>query len=116
MCVDDILTGDTDVKQAQQRKATAIEIMETMRNSSCTNPNAPELEDKGRRAVDEQSYAKQQLCVKPSESKLLDLKWNKEFSSDTPVIAKVYDPLGLASPITFQGKLIFRDVCDSKIG
>ena len=30
-------------------------------------------------------------------------------------LAKVYDPLSLASPPTLQGKLIYRDVCDSKI-
>ena len=30
-------------------------------------------------------------------------------------LAKVYDPLGLASPMTLLGKLIFRDICDSKI-
>ena len=27
-------------------------------------------------------------------------------------LAKVYDPLGLVSPVTLEGKLIFRDVCD----
>ena len=30
-------------------------------------------------------------------------------------LAKVYDPLGLASPITLQGKQIYREVCDSKV-
>ena len=131
--VEDILTGGTNVKQAQQRKAMAIEIMDDAKyESHKQNSNAPELEDKTSQAIDERSYAKQQSCVKPSESKLLGLKSNKEvdtiaveFPSDTPVtskrelltsLAKVNDPLGLASPIASQGKLIFRDVCDSKIG
>ena len=30
-------------------------------------------------------------------------------------LAKVYDPLGLTSPITLQGKQIYREVCDSKV-
>lgn len=29
-------------------------------------------------------------------------------------LVKVYDPLGLVSPVTLKGKLIFRDVCDEK--
>ena len=30
-------------------------------------------------------------------------------------LAKIYDPLGLASPITLQGKLIYREICDVKL-
>ena len=30
-------------------------------------------------------------------------------------LARVYDPLGLASPLTLVGKQIYRDACDSKI-
>ena len=29
-------------------------------------------------------------------------------------VAKIYDPLGLASPISLGGKLLYRDVCDAK--
>ena len=63
---------------------------------------------------------------------MLGLKWNK--SKDTLTVtfptvdsnttttkrtilsklAKVYDPLGLVSPIILEGKLIFRDVCKTK--
>ena len=28
--------------------------------------------------------------------------------------AKIYDPLGLVSLVTFQEKLLFRDCCDAK--
>ena len=31
-------------------------------------------------------------------------------------LAFVYDPLGLVSPVLLLGKLIFREVCDLKIG
>ena len=30
-------------------------------------------------------------------------------------LAKVYDPLGLASPSVLQGKQIFREICDVKV-
>ncbi|CAB4012790.1 Hypothetical predicted protein, partial [Paramuricea clavata] len=78
----------------------------------------------------EQTFAKTQLGVEPNESKLLGLKWEKDedtlsvvFPSDPPAttkrgmlskLARVYDPLGLASPITVSGKMVYRDVCDSK--
>lgn len=29
-------------------------------------------------------------------------------------LAKVYDPLGLISPVTLSGKLIYRKVCETK--
>ena len=64
---------------------------------------------------------------------MLGLKWNK--SSDTigvsfptldenrtptkrtvlSKLAKVYDPLGLVSPIILEGKMIYRDVCKTKL-
>ena len=76
-----------------------------------------------------QTFAKQQLNVKSSDSKLLGLGWDKE--SDTLTVtfpheslsttsgilgklARIYDPLGLVSPITVQGKMIYREVCDAK--
>ena len=30
-------------------------------------------------------------------------------------LAKVYDPLGLVTPLTLQGKLIFRDICANEL-
>ena len=97
--------------------------------------NEPQLEDDPPHSSDEEhSYAKRQLQVQPNESKLLRVKWNKDedtiavqfptTDSDTShtatkrevlaTLAKVYDPLGLASPTTLQGKQIYRDVCDVK--
>ena len=76
----------------------------------------------------EQSYAKQHLGVKKGESKLLGLPWDKKRdtiqvsfpsqAADTTKrgilgkIAKVYDPLGLVSPLTLCGKMLYRDACD----
>ena len=117
--------------QAKLRKSSAIEIMDDAKlELHKWNSNVAELEDNSTAANDEQSFAKQQLQVLPSESKLLGLKWNKstdtisvEFPEQTPIttkrgvlatLAKIYDPLGLVSPITLHRKLIYRDVCDLK--
>ena len=71
------------------------------------------------------------MLVKPSESKLLGLKWDKfedtiavQFPSTSSAptkrevlakLAKVYDPLRLASPITLQGKQIYHEACNCKV-
>ena len=76
----------------------------------------------------EQSYAKHQLGVRPEETKSLGLNWNKvkdtiavSFSAKLgdmtkrgalQTFASIYDPLGIVSPITLQGKLLFRELCD----
>ena len=130
--VDDILLGSKDVMQAQLRKSTAVEIMDDAKfELHKWNSNVPELEDEHSAPSDDQSFAKQQLQVLPNQSKLLGLKWNKstdtisvEFPERTPVttkrgllatLAKIYDPLGLVSPVTLQGKLIYRDICHSNV-
>ena len=79
---------------------------------------------------DDLSYAKQQLGVQSRQCGLLGLKWDK-LSDEIGVVfpektaqptkrgilgkvAKIYDPLGLAAPITLQGKLLYREACDEK--
>ena len=90
--------------------------------------NEQQLEDDPPHSSDEEhSYAKQQLQVQPNESKLLGVKWNTDEDTiavqfpttdlDTShtarkrevlaTLAKVYNPLGLASPTTLQGKQIY---------
>ena len=87
--------------------------------------------DKPMQENDESTYAKQQFKTDGSnETRLLGIAWDK--TNDTLIIkipvletaatkrgmlkylASIYDPLGFLSPITLQGKLIFRDVCDEK--
>ena len=80
----------------------------------------------------EQSFAKEQLGVSSTESKLLGLKWKKNsdqlavtFPAKEPEVvtkrsvlshlASVFDPLGLAAPIVISGKFIYRSVCDSQL-
>ena len=75
-------------------------------------------------------YAKDQLGVKPGECGLLGLRWNKEndkiavtFPKEVAdptkrdvlgKIAKIYDPIGLAAPVTLEGKIIYCDICKEK--
>ena len=75
------------------------------------------------------SFAKQQLQQSgEAKASLLGLGWDKgkvkiKFPTEEvqptkrgvlSKLTKVYDPLGLVSPVTLEGKVIFRDVCDQK--
>jgi hypothetical protein len=132
MYVDDLLTGGRTVQEVQTRREIAKEILhDATFELHKWNSNIPQLEDDASPEDHrEQSYAKQQLLVKSSETKLLGLKWDKRkdtlavtFPDDEvqktkrgvfSKLAKVYDPLGLVSPVTLEGKQIYRDVCDAK--
>lgn len=91
--------------------------------------NVPQLEGNIESNDSETTFAKQLLQPpEGSRASLLGLEWDKdkdELSVKFPTeeteltkrgvlrkLAKVYDPLGLVSPVTLEGKLIFRDVCD----
>ena len=94
--------------------------------------NAPELEEQPLCTEGEQTFAKSQL--KPASggaSALLGLPWNKStyeisinLSQENTAATKrellrklkqFYDPLGLVSPLTLKGKLIYREVCNNKL-
>ena len=132
--VDDLLNGGQTVQQARERKSTAIEIFDDAKFVLHKwNSNVIELEDTHdqENRDSELSYAKQQLGAQPNESKVLGLAWDKRvdtlavtfLQNHTPStkrevlrsLAKVYDPLGLATPLTLQGKLIYREICDQKL-
>jgi hypothetical protein len=67
----------------------------------------------------------------PGPARGLGLKWNKiedTLQVDFPTVpavltkrgvlaylAKVYDPLGLISPMMLEGKIIYREICEEKI-
>lgn len=128
MYVDDLLIGGHTVQEGQRCKSAAQEILgDATFELHKWNSNIPQLEAKEMPEVQEdQSYAKQQLMVKSRESKLLGFKWNKHrdilavtFPADnTPTtkrgilnkLSKMYDPLGLVSPLALESKLVFRDV------
>lgn len=79
-----------------------------------------------------ETFAKEQLGVpRRGETTLLGLTWNKsndtiqvKFPTEQAELTKrgipgkvpnVYDPLGLVSPTTLAGKLLYREACDLKI-
>ena len=133
--VDDIISGGESVEQAKARKEAATVILEDATfklHKWASNVSALEDNDDESEAIEDQTAAKQQLGVNPQESKILGLPWNKASDtlsvlfpneeSKTPTkqeilsrLVKTYDPLGLASPITLQGKLICREFCDTKL-
>ena len=77
--------------------------------------NAPELEVSSAPDDCNQSYAKEQLGVKPGETKMLGLPWDKTedmIAVTFPEPPPIYDPLGVVSPVSLVGKLLYREVCD----
>jgi len=130
--VDDVLSCGQNVHQARTRKTIATEIMnDASLELHKWHSNEPQVEYRPHSTpYEEQSYAKQQLQAQSRGSKLLGIKWNKE--DDTIAVqfpevggkptkrealaklAKVYDPVGRASPSVLQGKQIFRGICDAK--
>ena len=134
--VDDLLTGGCVVEEVHDLKVTAIEIFgKAQFKLHKWHSNVAELEasDPASGAADTgQSYAKQQLGVRSQETKLLGVPWNKttdkigvtfpcsskEVATKRTVlseIASIYDPLGLVSPISVLGKMIYRDACDNNL-
>lgn len=87
--------------------------------------------DSRSKSNEETTYAKEQLGSAAGECKLLGLSWNKR--DDTISVSfpeeiveptkrevlgklpRIYDPLGLVSPMSLQGKMIFREACETKI-
>jgi hypothetical protein len=131
--VDDLISGSTTIEKAKELRDGAIEIFEDAKFTLHKwNSNEVEVQPKAvETQSDESTYAKQQLGARASESKILGLPWDK--AKDTlkiiypqehdkvtkrsilATLAKIYDPIGVVSPTTLAGKLIYRNVCDLKI-
>lgn len=96
--------------------------------------NIPQLEsDKTKQSPEDQTYAKQQLGIpEGGGGAILGPQWDKQRDASSvaiPVekadntkrgvlakIAKIYDPLGVASPLTLCAKLFYRGACNLKVG
>ena len=131
--VDDLISGAPTVQETQHQKEKATEIFSDAQFTLHKwKSNASKLEQHDKpEDPDEQSFAKEQLGTKTSESKLLGLPWDpnadtlsvsfpqqKEETTKRGVLsclAKIYDPLGLVSPMTLCGKFILRDLCERKL-
>ena len=114
--VNDLITGGETVEITARKKAAATEVFD---NATFTlrkwHSNVQELESPSTTSQEELTYAKEQLGgTSPSEGKLLGFPWNKEEDTISVVLkgdqtettkrgvlsylARIYDPLGLASP------------------
>ena len=133
--VDDLISGGPTSEKAQQVKSTAIEIFaKGTFELHEWHSNDPVLDSTATRPAEgeEETYAKEQLGIpRKGGAFLLGLSWEKE--SDTigvkfpsektePTkrgilgkIARIYDPLGLVSPVTLEGKLLYRDAFEAKV-
>ena len=132
--VDDLMIGGENAEIMAERKTITTEVF---KDASFTihkwHSNVPGLEAISSSPCEEElTYAKQQLGgAKPSEGQLLGVPWVREqdvisvilqiTETETtkrgvlPHLAKIYDPLGLASPVTLIRKQLHRDISDSKI-
>ena len=122
------------MEEAKELKEQSAEIFE---DASFTlhkwHSNATVLEEPARIPSEgEETYAKKQLGQpKGEESSILGLGWNKtrdELSVSFPdektektkrgllrKLVTIYDPLGFASPLTLQGKQLYRRICEEKL-
>lgn len=133
--VDDLIGGAETMTEAQHLKESARSIFNDAHfqlHKWHSNEPTLEIDSQQTREHEQISFAKEQLGVKSGETKLLGLTWDK--TKDTievafptqPAestkrgilrkIARIYDPLGLVSPVTLAGKVLFREACDTRIG
>ena len=130
--VDDLISGGPTTEKAADLKRDAVEIFEEAQfHLHKWHSNATELESDLNDG--ELTFAKHQLNADHTDNqcKLLGMKWNKRkdvLQVDLPTVpavltkrgvlaylAKVYDPLGVISPMLLEGKLIFREICKPRL-
>ena len=88
-----------------------------------------ELESPSHNDQEEVTFAKQELGDSTPRAKLLGLPWDNSKDSlsvtmqqvdhgttkELSQLAKIYDLLGLVSPMTLQGKNFFREICEAHL-
>ena len=132
--VDDWIGGGTTIAKSEEMTEAAIEIFaDASFELHKWHSNVPELETGDvESCIEDQTFAKEQLCQGRRTSMILGLEWDKQrdtISVAVPTekavatkrgilakIARVYDPLGVASPATLSGKLLYRFACNFKVG
>ena len=122
--MDDIITGGATPEESIQLKETAIATFkEAGFKLHKWKPNIQELENESlmSSADAEQTYAKSQLGNYTYDTQILGAIWNKKGDEIVITIsaaeiqvskrgilqklASIYDPLGIASPVTLYGKI-----------
>ena len=133
--IDDVISGDDDTESCSEYKVTIRAIFKRAGfDLHKWHSNIKELEDDNISEVEENdsTFAKQQLAVKTDTTSILGLGWDKsadelevkfpELETATTkrgilkYLASIYDPLGITSPVLLLGKMIFREICDLKVG
>ena len=131
--VDDVISGGTCEPEVTKVKEEAKKIFHqggfTLHKWHCSVASLEEPENND----SEQTYAKESLGTKTGEAKILGLKWNKlkdtlavDFTNCKATqeytkrgilraMAKVYDPLGLVSPVMLEAKHLYRIVCEKNL-
>ena len=139
--VDDLMTGGVNAKEVGEKKSKSIEVFNDARfklhkwHSNLSELEATDPQQNETTSYDvsvgEATFAKQQLGTSQSGTKLLGLQWNKSqdvlkvaTTKEEPAttkrgalsqLAKIYDPLGLVSPTTLPGKLLYREMCEANL-
>ncbi|XP_068747453.1 uncharacterized protein [Montipora capricornis] len=130
--VDGFISGGPTVTDAMKLKCERAEVFADARfELHKWHSNVPDLETNS--GDDEPTFAKKQLENKLNQgkSKLLGHPWDKVQDTLSAVVpaeraeltkrgvlanlARVYDPLGLVSPMMLEGKLIYRAICNQKL-
>ena len=138
--VDDLMTRGMNTGEVAEKKVKAIKVFEDRTfKLHKWHSNVVELEGNEKKLDEsvhdnEEKYAKQQLGTTHLEAKLFGLPWNKSENKLGVVtgkatkeevattkegapsqLAKVYDPLGLVSPATLVGKMLYREMCETRL-
>ena len=128
--VDDIDGGMTVAETAAKRESAKQILSDATFDTHKWASNAPELDETIQDKDPELTAAKTQLGMTEGESKTLGVGWDKVRDNfivhlGDPIekvtkrevlsrLAKIYDLLGVAGPLTLTGKVIYRAACDTK--
>ena len=130
---DDLVSGGNILSEFEVMKQKPIELFAKAGfNLYKWHSNKPLLEKSDINNNDELTYAKQLFPNNTSNTKILDLGWNKASNTLFVIIptyqqkaitkrnilsyvASIYDPLGFISPSHVIGKAIYRELCDEKV-
>ena len=132
--VDDVILGGGSLDEVKHLKKTAEDIFGEAQfklhkwHTNCNEIVQAQSVDED--ADTENSFAKHQLGVANCETRILGVSWNTVEDTISTVfnlkdseitkrgvlqaLASIYDPLGIAAPITLIGKSIFRVICEEQ--
>ena len=124
MYVDDLVTGGNNLEEVKEIKQNSVQLFKKESfNLHKRNSNVPELESENSNQS-ELTYAKQALTQGSNETNTDTIsvvtptfKKNHQLTKRNILseLASVYDPTGLISPAHLIGKILYREICESRI-